>query len=166
MLRWRQCNGTTTDVSFSWKYALWTSFHHIGGGEEQKKHASNYPEMEGWQIKSWPSAGCLECRARSSPHIFKRNAVVSLAIPQLCQECPPSLLCMTAWWPSCVWPVYFIATAFTSGVLYLKGKNAEVVCHSLLQWMERPWCWERLRAGGEVGNRGWDGWMASLTQWT
>ena len=28
-----------------------------------------------------------------------------------------------------------------------------------------PWCWERWRAGGEGGNRGWDGWMASLTQW-
>ena len=31
---------------------------------------------------------------------------------------------------------------------------------------EKPWCWERLRAGGEWDNRGWDGWMASLTQWT
>ena len=29
-----------------------------------------------------------------------------------------------------------------------------------------PWCWERLRAGGEGGNRGWDGWMVSLAQWT
>ena len=31
--------------------------------------------------------------------------------------------------------------------------------------LERPWCWERLRAG-EGDHRGWDGWMASLTQWT
>ena len=31
---------------------------------------------------------------------------------------------------------------------------------------KRPWCWERLRAGGEGDDRGWDGWMASLTQWT
>ena len=30
----------------------------------------------------------------------------------------------------------------------------------------KPWCWERLRAGGEGDDRGWDGWMASLTQWT
>ena len=29
-----------------------------------------------------------------------------------------------------------------------------------------PWCWERLKAGGEGCNRGWDGWMASWTQWT
>ena len=27
-------------------------------------------------------------------------------------------------------------------------------------------CWERLREGGEGDDRGWDGWMASLTQWT
>ena len=31
---------------------------------------------------------------------------------------------------------------------------------------ERPWCWERLKAGGGEGdNRGWDGWVASPTQW-
>ena len=35
----------------------------------------------------------------------------------------------------------------------------------LTHW-KRPWCWERLRAGGEVDNRGWNDWMASLTQWT
>ena len=35
-----------------------------------------------------------------------------------------------------------------------------------LTHLKRPWCWERLRAGGEGDNRGWDGWMASLTQWT
>ena len=31
--------------------------------------------------------------------------------------------------------------------------------------LEKTWCWERLKARGELGNRGWDGWMASLTQW-
>ena len=30
---------------------------------------------------------------------------------------------------------------------------------------KRPWCWERLKAG-KGDDRGWDGWMASLTQWT
>ena len=35
-----------------------------------------------------------------------------------------------------------------------------------LTHLQRHWCWERLRAGGEGDNRGWDGWMASLTQWT
>ena len=30
----------------------------------------------------------------------------------------------------------------------------------------RPWCWESLKVGGKGDDRGWDGWMASLTQWT
>ena len=44
--------------------------------------------------------------------------------------------------------------------------------HTLATWCEepahwkRPWPWERLKAGGEGHNRGWDDWMASLTQWT
>ena len=33
-------------------------------------------------------------------------------------------------------------------------------------YWKRSWCLERLRAEGEGDNRGWDGWMASLTQWT
>ena len=46
------------------------------------------------------------------------------------------------------------------------GSNTWAIwCEELTHW-KRPWCWERLRAGGEGGNRGWDGWMASLTQWT
>ena len=35
----------------------------------------------------------------------------------------------------------------------------------LTHW-KRPRCWERLRAGGEGGYRGWDGWMASLSPQT
>ena len=35
-----------------------------------------------------------------------------------------------------------------------------------LTHLKRPWCWERLRAGGEGDDRGWVGWMASPTQWT
>ena len=41
-----------------------------------------------------------------------------------------------------------------------------------LMWRTEPthwkisWCWERLKVGGEGDNRGWDGWIASPTQWT
>ena len=31
---------------------------------------------------------------------------------------------------------------------------------------KRLWCWEGLGARGEGDDRGWDGWMASLTRWT
>ena len=32
--------------------------------------------------------------------------------------------------------------------------------------LEKTWCWERSKAGGEGDDRGWDGWMTSPTQWT
>ena len=35
-------------------------------------------------------------------------------------------------------------------------------CKELTHW-KRPWCWKRLKAKGEADNRGWYGWMASLT---
>ena len=38
-------------------------------------------------------------------------------------------------------------------------------CEELTHW-KRPWCWERLKTGGEGDDRGWDGWMASPTRWT
>ena len=38
-------------------------------------------------------------------------------------------------------------------------------CEELTHW-KIPWCWERLRAGGEGDDEGWDGWVASPTQWT
>ena len=34
-----------------------------------------------------------------------------------------------------------------------------------LTHLKKPSCWERLKAGGEADNRGWDGWMASPTKW-
>ena len=30
----------------------------------------------------------------------------------------------------------------------------------------KDWCWERLKAGGEGDDRGWDGWRTSPTWWT
>ena len=53
----------------------------------------------------------------------------------------------------------------------LEGLMLKLKLHTLATWCEelthwkRPWSWERLRAG-EGDSRGWDGWMASLTQWT
>ena len=38
-------------------------------------------------------------------------------------------------------------------------------CEELTHW-KRLWCWEGLGAGGEGDDRGWDGWMASLTRLT
>ena len=38
-------------------------------------------------------------------------------------------------------------------------------CKELTHW-KRPWCWERLKTGGEGDDKGLDGCMASLTWWT
>ena len=54
----------------------------------------------------------------------------------------------------------------------LEGLMLKQNSYTLATWCEemthlkRPWCWERLKRGGEGDYRGWDGWMASLTQWT
>ena len=46
------------------------------------------------------------------------------------------------------------------------NSNTLATWYEELTHLKRPWCWERLKAGGEGNNRGWDGWMASPTQWT
>ena len=47
--------------------------------------------------------------------------------------------------------------------LMLKLQTLATWCKELTHW-KQPWCCERLRAGGEGGNRGWDSQMASLNQ--
>ena len=50
-------------------------------------------------------------------------------------------------------------------MLKLKLQYFATWCEELTHW-KRPWCGERLKAGEEGDDRGWDGWMASLTRWT
>jgi len=50
-------------------------------------------------------------------------------------------------------------------MLKLNSSTLVTWCEELIHW-KRPWCWEGLGAGGEGDDRGWDGWMASLTRWT
>ena len=48
--------------------------------------------------------------------------------------------------------------------LKLKLQYLATWCEELTH-LERSWCWERLKVGGERDDRGWDGWLASPTQW-
>ena len=56
--------------------------------------------------------------------------------------------------------------------IFIGRTNAEPETQHFGTWckelthLKRPWCWERLRAGREGDNRGWDGWMVSPTRWT
>ena len=53
----------------------------------------------------------------------------------------------------------------------LEGLMLKLNSNTLATWcgqlahLKGPWCWERLREGGEGDDRGWDGSMASPTQW-
>ena len=47
-----------------------------------------------------------------------------------------------------------------------KGEKLKDILKKELIHLKRPWCWEGLKAGGEGDDRGWRGWMASLTSWT
>ena len=60
-----------------------------------------------------------------------------------------------------------ISPGCSLGGLMLKLINSNILAtwYEELTHLKRPWCWEILKAGGEGDDRGWDGWMASLTQW-
>ena len=51
--------------------------------------------------------------------------------------------------------------------LMLKLK-LQYICHLMQRTdsFEKMLCWERLKVWGAGDSRGWDGWMASPTQWT
>ena len=107
----------------------------------------------------------------------------------LCTQMRPVAKIQENKWHVVTYIIYLCAFSYCSW--RSKGKNAEVLCHSLFQWTtfwknwcwswssntlatwckkpahwKRSWCWERLRAGGEGDNRGWNGWVALSTQWT
>ena len=50
-------------------------------------------------------------------------------------------------------------------MLSWSSNTLAIWCEELTH-LKRPWCWERLKAGGEGDDREWDGWMASPTGWT
>ena len=70
------------------------------------------------------------------------------------------------------WLSYQTTTKHSSKVFFVSiwcwswnSNTMATSCEELTHW-KRPWCWEGLGAGGEGDNRGWDGWMASLTRCT
>ena len=95
---------------------------------------------EGWALKNWCSRS-----------VMKRT----LESPLDCKEIHPVHPKWNQFW------------------IFIKRTDAEA--QTPIRWppdtlppfhWKRPWCWERLKAGGEGDDRGWDGWMASLTWWT
>jgi len=92
---------------------------------------------ESWALKNW----CF------STVVFKKT----LESPLDCKEIQPVPPKADQSWKDWCW-------SWNSNTL-------ATWCKELTYW-KRPWCWERLKAGGEGDDRGWNGWMASPTQWT
>ena len=90
-------------------------------------------------------------------------------------SCPQTLWLCTCSWFSRIWDKILIKPINSKEIspeysleglmLKLKLQYFDHLMWKLTHW-KRPWCWERLKAGGEGDDRGWDGWMASPTWWT
>ena len=80
----------------------------------------------------------------------RKSVTVSIVSPSICHVVMgPDAMILVSWMLSFKWAFSLLGTW----------------CEELTHW-KRPRCWERLRAGGEGDDRGWDGWIASPTQWT
>ena len=114
----------------------------------------------------------LPGKAKLIPDIFPSWTQVTLASAHI-YTCMPITICILDW--------YGLDSILELIASYLKAHRSLVYSHHIfhlwiipvtsqsreeLAHLKRPWCWERLRAGGEADDRGWDGWMTSPTQWT
>ena len=99
---------------------------------------------EGWVLKNW----CFQI-------VVLQKTLESLLD---CKEITPVN-------PKGNQPWIFIGRTDAEAEAPIAPTALDTCCKELTHW-KRPWCWERLKVGGEGDNRGWDGLMASPTQWT
>ena len=121
---------------------------------------------EGWALKNWcfqtvvlekAFESHLNCK-EIKPVIPKGNqSWIFIGRTDAEAEAPT----LATWWEEALPPLNQSKRSTDAEAPVLWPPDAE-------SWLigKRPWCWERLRAGEEGGDRGWDGWMASLTWWT
>ena len=62
-------------------------------------------------------------------------------------------------------PAILITTCDSSNMAFCMMYSAYGHLMQRTDSFEKTLCWERLKVGGERDDRGWDGWMASPTQW-
>ena len=99
-------------------------------------------KCESWTIKK------AECQRIDAFELWCWRRL--LRVPWTARRSNQSILKIS---PGCYWKDWW--WSWNSNILATS-------CEELTHW-KRPWCWERLKAGGEGDDRGWDGWMVSLT---
>ena len=102
-------------------------------------------ECESWTVKK------AECRRMNAFELWCWRGL--LRVPWAARRSNQSILKEIS--PGC---------SLEGLMLKLKLQYLATSCKELTHW-KRPWCWEGFGAGGEGDDRGWDGWMASLTRW-
>ena len=93
-----------------------------------------------WALKNWCFWTVVLEKILESSLDFKEIKVVN----------PKDNQTLSIHWKDCCWS---------------SNNTLATWCKEPTHW-ERPWCWEKLRAGGEGDDRRWDGWMASQTHQT
>ena len=89
-----------------------------------------------------------------------------------CASWPSWLMCLVKtlpgflWLPSCCLLTWSLHCAHWKRDCFLVSNSNTLAtwCEDLAP-LKRPWCWQRLRSGGEGDDRGWNDWMASPAQW-
>ena len=120
--------------------------------------ANKGPFSQGYDFSN--SLVCVwesDCKVSWAPknwHFWTMVLEKTLESPSNCKEMHPSIL-------KDISPEYSLEGLMVKLKLQYFGHLVRRV-----DSFEKTWCWERLKAGGEGDNRGWDGWIASLTQWT
>ena len=102
-------------------------------------------ERESWTIKK------VECRRIDAFELWYWTRL--LRVPWTARKSNQSILKKMSW-------------IFTEGLMMKLKLQIFGHWYEELTHLKRPWCWERLGAGGGGDDRGWDCWMASPSQWT
>ena len=100
---------------------------------------------------------CLEGSGRILPACDKGQACGLLLLPPLLL--PGQKVLHIRWWSK-----QQCSNSKKEDVAYWSSSTLATWCEKPTHW-KRAWCWERLKAGGEGGDRGKDRWMASPTPW-
>ena len=98
---------------------------------------------EGWELKNWCFWTVVLEKTLESPLDCKEVKPVN----------PKGISVLNIHWKDWCW-----CWSWNSNTLATQ-------CEELTHW-KRFCCWERLKAGRERDDRGWDGWMSSSIQWT
>ena len=123
--------------------------HHFvdkGPSSQSYGFSSNYVQIESWTVKK------VECRKIDALELWSWRRL--LRVPWTARSNQSILKKINPEYSHC-------KDCCWSWSANISATWCEASTHQ-----RKPWGWERLRARGERSNRGWDGWMASLTQGT